>query len=103
MTLAYGAGGDKTIQIPITTTHIWLTNLDGAQRVQYAVKDTPSWPTDWASLDPYQRALVKMVNTNLYLRKKVFFRYSHIGEHRDDTKDIPPEVRATVEVEPTNI
>lgn len=103
MTLALGAPGDNTITVPVATTHVWLTNQDAKQPVKYATAAAPAYPTDWASLSPGERIIVKMATGNLYLRKLVWFRATFIGQPRDPATNTPPDVRATVEVAPTNI
>lgn len=103
MQLAVGAVGDKTITIPIATTHVRVTNLGDIQPVKYSVVAAPAYPADWADLSPRQQVIVKMIGGNLYLRKRVFFRYSSIGQTRNDPTYVPPEVKQTIEVEPFTI
>lgn len=103
MTVALGAPGDNTITIPVTTTHVWLTNQDTRQPVKYSTVATPAYPADWGSMSPGEKIIVKMTTTNLYLRKIVFFRATFLGQPRDAATNTPPDIRATVEVAPTDI
>lgn len=78
--IAVGAAGDKTIQIPVSTTNVWITNLDTHQNVMYANGAAPTFPTDWNRLDPGQGVLFEVPSGVVSLRKIIYYRRSLIGQ-----------------------
>jgi hypothetical protein len=81
-TIGVGTAGDRTIQIPISTTNVWLTNLSMNQVIMYADGASPTFPTDWNRLDPEQRLIFETPSGVLSMRKKVFYMATNIGQKR---------------------
>ena len=93
LTLAIGAGGDKTVTVPVTGgTHAKIMNEDQTQHVLYTFDPTPSFPADWDRIDPGEEVMVPTGgSTNLYLRKKTYVR----GIHALNDVPIPVQVGLT--------
>jgi hypothetical protein len=89
LSLAIGAGGDKTVTVDVTgATHVRIWNEDPQQHVLYTFDGTPTFPDDWSRLDPRENVVVPTGgSTALYLRKKTFIR----GEFA--TNDVPISVQ----------
>lgn len=81
-TIGVGTAGDRTIQVVVPATNAWLTNLDMIQGVMYADGAAPTYPADWARLNPGQHLMFEVPSGVLSLRKRVFYRNSSIGQHR---------------------
>lgn len=87
MSLAVGAGGDETMTIPITGNHLMIRN-DATQPVIYSTTVTPTFPADWARLDPLEKTEFATAAANLYVRKKVFYRGIGFGQVGSDLNDV---------------
>jgi len=75
ITLAVGAGGDKTVTVPVTGTHVKILNEDPQQGVLYSLAAVPVFPGDWGKVDPTEELMVPTGgSTDLFLRKKTFIR-----------------------------
>lgn len=80
LSLAIGAGGDKTVTVTllVTSTHVRIKNEDQTQHVLYTFDATPTFPADWKRVDPREEVMVPTGgSTALYLRKKTYVRGIH--------------------------
>jgi hypothetical protein len=88
LSLALGAGGDKTVTVPVTGTHVKILNEDPQQGVLYTLNPAPTFPADWDKIDPEEELMVPTGgSTDLYLRKKTFIRGFNA------THDVPVRVQ----------
>lgn len=88
ITLAVGAGGDKTVTVAVTGTHVKVLNEDPQQGVLYSLDPAPAFPADWDKIDPGEELMVPTGgSTSLFLRKKTFIRGIYA------TNDVPIRVQ----------
>jgi hypothetical protein len=102
VSIAVGAGGDETIIVVTTTSHVRLSNFSTQQVVMYSEINPPTYPGGWRRLDPNEKDVMVRMNgggVNLYLRKKSWFRPPLTHRSRADMLDTP----VTVEVEGINV
>lgn len=88
ISLAVGAGGDKTVTVTLAGTHVKVLNEDSQQGVMYSLDPAPTFPDDWEKLDPEEEVVVPTGgSTTLQLRKKTFIRGFNA------TNDVPIRVQ----------
>lgn len=108
MSLDVGDTDDETVIIPIVSgNHLTIRN-DSNQPIIYAMIDLPVigppthplYPAEWSRLDPKEETKFPVgAWTNLYIRKKVYYRAIGYGQTANDLED----VRAQVEVNEINM
>ena len=88
VSLEVGAGGDKTVTVTVSGTHVKVLNEDPQQGVMYTLVAVPTFPGDWEKLDPGEEVMDPTGgSTTLHLRKKSFIRGVYA------TNDVPVRVQ----------